>query len=360
MSISERLKELEDELHRTQKNKATEYHIGILKSKIAKLRRELLSPKKLGGEGGAKKGFSVRKSGDATAVIVGMPSVGKSTLLTKLTNAESKIADYAFTTLECIPGMLEYEGAHIQLLDLPGIIEGAAEGRGRGKEIISVVRSADIIIILLDVNGIDKYELICKELESFGIRLNKKQPDIVIRKLSQGGITITTSQKLTKMSNNEIKAVLNEYGIYNANVVFRGDYSLDELIDVLEGNRVYVPAIVVVNKIDLKPDISIPSEWIAIAAENGIGIEALKKEIYKKLNFIKIYTKRRGEKADIDEPLIIKKGATVGDVCDKLHRELRNEFKFALVWGKSAKHQGQRVGIDHILEDGDIVQIIKK
>ncbi len=251
MSISERLKELEDELRRTQKNKATEYHIGILKSKIAKLKRELLSPKKLGGGGGAKKGFDLKKNGDATVAIIGFPSVGKSTLLNKLTNAQSKIAAYAFTTLKCIPGIMEYKGAKIQILDIPGIIEGAKDGRGRGREVIAVARSVDLLIIMIEAGHPEHYEKMLRELEGFGIRVNKKAPDIFIGKTIRGGINIEHTIKLTKISKPEILAALNEYNYYNCNIVFRSDVTVDELIDVLEGNRVYLPAVITISKADL-------------------------------------------------------------------------------------------------------------
>lgn len=359
MGIQEKLAELEAELARTQKNKATEYHIGILKSKIAQLRRELLSPKKHGGGGG---GFDVRKSGDATVAIIGLPSVGKSTLLTKITHAESKIAAYAFTTLKCIPGIMEHKGARIQLLDLPGIIEGAKEGRGRGREVIAVARSSDLILMLVDALYPKQYDLIVSELEGFGMRLNKKPPDIVVKKTPRGGINIEHTVKLTKISEREIMAALNEYGYYSADVVFRQDAVVDDLIDVLEGNRVYLPAVVAVNKIDLvdKGEVRLPVEFIPISAEKGLNIGLLKERIHSRLNFIKVYTKRKGEKADLEEPLIVKRGTNVGIVCNVLHRDLRKEFKYALVWGRSVKHPGQRVGFEHTLEDGDIVQIVKR
>lgn len=362
MGIAERLKELEDELHRTQKNKATEYHIGVIKSKIAKLRRELVSPRKIGGGGGAKKGFDVKKSGDATVAIIGFPSVGKSTLLTKLTNAQSKIAAYAFTTLKCIPGIMEYKSAKIQVLDLPGIIEGAKDGRGRGREVIAVARSADLLLIMIEVGHPEHYEKILTELEGFGIRVNKKAPDISIGKAARGGITIEHTVKLTKISESEILAALNEYSYYSCNIVFRNDVTIDELIDVLEGNRVYLPAVITVSKSD-SGKLSLnayPKGAIPISAQNNLNISLLRDEIYDKLNLIKIYTKRHGEEADMNEPLIVRTGISVAKVCESLHRDLKNEFRYALIWGRSAKHPGQRVGIEHILQDGDIVQIVKK
>lgn len=103
---------------------ATEYHLGLLKAKLAKYRSQLLEPSKKSEKG---EGFDVLKSGDARVALIGFPSVGKSTLLSTLTHTESEAASYEFTTLTCIPGVIEYKGANIQLLDLPGIIEGAAQ-----------------------------------------------------------------------------------------------------------------------------------------------------------------------------------------------------------------------------------------
>ena len=116
---------------------ATEYHLGTLKAKLAKYRTELMEPTKKGEKG---EGFEVLKSGDARVAMIGFPSVGKSTLLSAITKTESEQASYEFTTLTCIPGVIEYKAANIQLLDLPGIIEGAAQGKGRGRQVIAVAR----------------------------------------------------------------------------------------------------------------------------------------------------------------------------------------------------------------------------
>ena len=96
-------------------------------------RQQLLEPTGKSGEKG--EGFDVMKSGDARVAMIGFPSVGKSTLLSSLTKTESVQAAYEFTTLTCIPGVIEHRGANIQLLDLPGIIEGAAQGKGRGRQV---------------------------------------------------------------------------------------------------------------------------------------------------------------------------------------------------------------------------------
>ncbi len=107
MAYEDKIKELEDEIARTKKNKATELHIGILKAKIAELRERDVTLKKGKAKG---LGFGVKKTGHATVVLVGLPSVGKSTLINALTNASSKVGAYDFTTLDVIPGMMSYGG----------------------------------------------------------------------------------------------------------------------------------------------------------------------------------------------------------------------------------------------------------
>ena len=139
-SIEQQIKNIEDEIFNTQKNKATEHHIGKLKAKLAKLRLEVEKRKSAGTKG---KGFTVKKQGDATVGLIGFPSTGKSTLLNKLTNANSLIGSYEFTTIDVIPGMMKFQGANIQILDLPGLITGASIGKGRGREILSAVRNVD-------------------------------------------------------------------------------------------------------------------------------------------------------------------------------------------------------------------------
>lgn len=133
MGVMEKIKEIEAEMARTQKNKATNYHLGTLKAKLARLRNELFVEQSGGGGSTSGEGFDVARNGDARVALIGFPSVGKSSLLNALTSTESEAAAYEFTTLTCIPGVLNYKGSKIQVLDLPGIIEGAAHGAGRGK-----------------------------------------------------------------------------------------------------------------------------------------------------------------------------------------------------------------------------------
>ncbi|MBU0527137.1 GTP-binding protein [Candidatus Micrarchaeota archaeon] len=355
MGIQEKIKDIEAEMAKTQVNKATEFHLGILKAKLAKLRRELTTPSGTSGGGG----FDIRKSGDATVVLIGLPSVGKSTLLNKLTDAKSEIAAYAFTTLKCIPGVMKYKDAKIQILDLPGIIEGAKDGKGRGREIIAVARNADLILMMVEATNIQQIKILESELYGFGIRLDKSPPRVSIAKNAKGGLEINSTVRLTKISRNEIKAAMTEYRIFNANIVLHENITIDEFIDVLEGNRAYMKSLKVLTKCDLSKN-ELPKGFVNISAGDKKSIEKLKKKLYTTLDLINIYTKRKGEKADLEEAMVVRNGITIGEVCERLHRDLRKNFRFALVWGKSVKHPAQRVGLSHILANGDIVQIVKR
>ena len=89
-----------------------------------------------------------------------------------------------------------------------------------------------------------------------------------------------------------------------------------------------------------------------------MGLDVLKDAMYDSLGFMNIYLKPQGGVADMDEPLIMRDFATIGDVCDRLHKDFRRKFRYARVWGDSAKHKGQRVGVDHMLMEGDLLTII--
>jgi small GTP-binding protein len=351
MDIAEQIRQLEEEIKKTPYNKATEHHIGRLKAKLARLKEEAEKQRKKSGG----PVFSIKKEGDATVVLVGFPSVGKSTLLNALTGAKSEVGDYDFTTLKPVPGMLEYRGAKIQIVDVPGLIEGASKGRGRGREIISAIRTADMIVIVTDVFNLYHIDVLKKELYEGGIRLDQKPPDVVIKKKERGGIKITSTVPLS-LDEQTIMGILREYRIHNADILIREDLTIDRLIDAILGNRVYIPSLTVVNKIDLM-EVDLPEDAVPVSAEKKINLDLLVEKIYEKLEFIRIYLKPPGSKPDYDEPLILRRGAKVEDVCRKLHRDMVENFKYARVWGKSVKFDGQRVGLDHVLEDEDVLTI---
>ena len=365
MSVVDKIKEIENEMARTQKNKATAYHLGTLKAKLAKLRRELLTPK--GGGGAAEVGFDVAKTGVARIGFVGFPSVGKSTLMSKLTGTFSAVAEYEFTTLTTVPGVLQYKGAKIQMLDLPGIIEGAKDGKGRGRQVIAVARTCSLIYIMLDVlKPLTHKRIIEKELEGFGIRLNAEPPNISFKKKDKGGISFTSTVNLTHLDGDAIKAILSEYRIHNADITFKCDATADDLIDIIEGNRIYMPAIYVLNKIDqitieeLDLIYKIPHA-VPISSHHEWNFDDLLEKTWEYLDLVRIYTKPRGQLPDYSAPVVLRRTrSSVEDFCNNIHKGILSQFKCALVWGSSVKHNPQKVGKEHILADEDVVQIIKK
>jgi len=362
--IEEQIKAIEDEIFNTKKNKATEHHIGKLKAKLARLKDESENRKRSGAKG---KGFSIKKSGDATVGIIGFPSIGKSTLLNQITGAQSKIGSYDFTTLKAIPGIMKHKGSDIQLLDLPGLIAGASKGRGRGREVLSAIRNVDLLLLMIDTQRPKDLEIIEKELYDAGLRLNQKKPDVVIKRRGNGGIIINSTVTLTNLNEKVLKSIISEF-VINADITIREDITEDRLIDSFSKSRVYVEALVVINKKDLvskemldetvkkleKKGLTV----LSISAKNGGGLDELRGAIFSHLKLTRVYMKPVGKKADYKQPLILKEGNVVEDACKKLHRDFKKKFRYAMVWGSSAKHAGQKVGLDHKLKDEDVLTIV--
>ncbi|ETO11947.1 hypothetical protein RFI_25428 [Reticulomyxa filosa] len=358
--ILEKIKEVEAEMARTQKNKATEHHLGLLKAKLSKFRTELMEPAKtVKGEG-----FDVMKSGDARCALIGFPSVGKSSFLNKVcTGTHSAEASYEFTTLTCIPGLLQYKDARIQILDLPGIIEGASKGKGKGRQVIGVARSADLVIMMLDgVRGEIQKKLLTKELEDCAIRLNQKQPDIYFKRQKSGGVKLTMTCRLTQLDEKLVRSILQQFKIHHCEIIIREDCSADQFIDVIEANRVYLPCLYVYNKIDnltieeLDEICRGQDHNVVCSVKLNLNIDFVLERLWNKLNMIRIYAKKKGSAPDLNEPVILRNGATIEHFCHSIHREMVAKFRYALVWGRSAKHRPQHVGLQHVLEDEDVVQ----
>lgn len=164
-----------------------------------------------------------------------------------------------------------------------------------------------------------------------------------------GGLNIVSTVELTHLDEKTIHSILSEYGIHSADVVLREDVTIDRFIDAMEPNRAYIPMTVVVNKIDLASEEQLAElkkklpDALFVSADDGIKMDELKERIFVDLDLIRLYLKPQGKKADMDEPLIIRKGSTIEDVARKLHRDFVKNFKFAKVWGKSVKFPGQKL-----------------
>ena len=368
MGIIDKIQAIEAEMARTQKNKATEHHLGLLKGKLARYRQQLLE-EAASSSGGGGSGFEVAKSGDARAVLIGYPSVGKSSLLGKITSTKSEVAHYSFTTLTSVPGVLKHEGAEIQIVDLPGIIYGASQGKGRGRQVVATARTADLVIMVLDATKSQhQRESLEAELEAVGIRLNCSPPNIHYRKRETGGVKVTfTAPPQGSLTEEAVKLLLKDYKVHNADVLVRdANASIDDFIDVINADhRNYIKCLYVYNKIDAVSleevdKLARQPNTVVVSCEMGLGMDDVVEQIWYQLNLSRVYTKKRGIKPTFDDPLVVRSGSSIGDLCHSVHRDFKDKFKYALVWGSSAKHSPQKCGLSHVIDDEDVVTLFTK
>jgi small GTP-binding protein len=346
---------VEKEIFDTPYDKSSQFHHGVLKAKLSRF-RDMLEEKISGGAGGGV-GYAIKHSGDASVVLVGLPSVGKSTLLNAVTNAESKVANYDFTTLGVIPGMMEYKGVRIQILDLPGIIEGAAGGKGFGKKVLSVVRAANLVVLMTDIQRLNWLKKVEQELENAGIRLNKKPPKIHIHRADRGSIQIVDPFKT--IPKEHLEEIAKEMGFDNA-IIQIGEKleNVDRYIDGLSKSRTYLPLVEVVTKIDTIKNYELritnlkKEGVIAVAANENIGVDEFKEAVWKGLGMVRVYLKReRTSEADKQEPLIMKRGQTLEMVLKKISNQMSQDITRVFIWGKEAKFQGQEVSFKYLVFD---------
>jgi len=354
--IYEQIESIQKEIRETPYHKGTEHHIGMLRARIARLKDKIIENEAKGGSGGGE-GYAIKKHGDATVVLVGPPSVGKSTLINKLTNANSKTAEYSFTTVSVIPGMMDYKNARIQILDVPGLIEGAEVGKGRGREVLSVVRGCDLIVLMTDVTKKGTIKAIRDSLEKNGIRINKTPPKITLKKTVAGGLEVKSNLKQT-LSKEHIKAIAAEMGFKNGEITLESKINTEQLIDSLSHNRVYIPAIVVINKADLAKQLPALPHATYLVAEKGEGVEELKEKIYRALAFITVFLIKKDEEPNNNTPVIVKKGTTLQDIADGIGNKFAENITAAQIWGQGAKFKGQEVALSTEAKDGVVVKFV--
>jgi uncharacterized protein len=214
-------------------------------------------------------------------------------------------------------------------------------------------------------------DILTRELETMGIRLNREPPGISFTKKSIGGVKFNATCPLTKMGDDPRETatrILSSYRIHNAEVLFREDCTVDDLIDTIEGNRRYLQCLYVYNKIDTLSidevdELARKPDSVVISVHMKLNLECMLLRMWQYLSLCRIYTKRRGVQPDLEEPIVLtskRHGLDVKAACKSISRELLDVFNFALVWGRSAKHTPQRVGLNHILQDEDVIQIVPK
>ena len=250
--------------------------------------------------------FDIKKSGDARIALFGMTNVGKSTLMNAITNSKSKTGNFSTTTMSALGGTCMYEGVQIQLVDLPGFVYYNDDWK-INKQIIRVSRTSDAVVIVIELDS---------EV--------KAQYDFLVEQLQKADIIMDGVPVIP------IKIIAT-----------KGDLPYSkEHFELLKSYCAY--------------------DIIPITIKNEKSLKDLKKSLYDLVEIMKIYTKRHHYKPNLNTPFVVHISATVGKIAKKVHKDFFTDFNYAKVWGKSVEFDGKRVGIDHELMDGDIVEIFLK
>ena len=304
----EKIEALEEMFALMPKHKGTDRLRAELRTKIAKFYEEAEKRPFV-----AKKGsqlYYVRKEGAGQVGLVGLPNVGKSQLVSMLTLAAPQVADYPFTTQLPIPGMMEYENVQIQLVDLPAITAPEVSSW-----LPNIVKNADLLLIVVDVtqDPVAQLEAVIEWLAKHRMAVSNELEGASGRDdPCQEGAWWSPTRWTLRMLGGKPESLVSRCG----------------------GRFTVVP----------------------VSARRGDGLEQLREGIYKALDVVRVYTKPPGGKADLTEPSVVRRGSTVGDVAETVHKDFARNLKYAQVWG-SGKFDGQRVRRDYILQDGDIVEL---
>ncbi|MFX1393106.1 MAG: GTPase [Promethearchaeota archaeon] len=374
-SLDEKIKRLEEFLSLVPKHKATEKIVALNRSRLSKLKRQQEEHKQRLKSIGKKSPFSIKKEGIQIILIseYHTPGVGKTTLLNYLTGAaKDKIGK--FTSIPEI-GIYEYIKIRFQIVDMPSIMEGASKGVGNGKEILSQIRSSDLLCLCIDLSREIETQMnsLLKELSNADIKINVPPPPINIEKTGANKIQIfyltneAHNNENIEDLNEKIREVVQEAGIRNAVVKIYGIIDLSQIVDALTPSVVYKNAIVLGTKGDLphtKATFKVLKRKYLDKFPLIIGTSIHKRNfpenfgeiILKFLKKIKIYTMNVSGRL-AEKPLIIDEGATVKDIALKIHRSFLELFDYAVVVRESARQKRKKVGLDYILEDNDIIEI---
>ncbi len=370
-SIEEQIVHLERFVGVVVKHKGVENHLRMAKQKLKRLKatqEKMRQAKKGSGER-----WLVPKGEDAQIAIIGIVNSGKSSVLNVLAGSDSaaKVGAYPFTTVKPEVGSTTARGARLQLVELPAVVEGSVRGEMSGKLVLAGIRNSDCVILAIDLsqNPIEQLELVLKELSIGKIRLNTNRPPVTIEKVGSGNIQIFNSHHYEGKGNDEIIEIMRTKGYMNVIVRFHGSTTIDQFFDALDYTISYLPAIIFGTKGDLQGSKSnysilanyisenqLPFKLIPVSSTNKEGFDDIEEDIFEKLGKIRIYT--RNNVGDIAErPIILDQGSTIENAIEVLSKKMLRFFRFARIWGKSAKFDGEKVGLDRTLQDGDVIQV---
>ncbi|MFC2072452.1 GTPase [Chloroflexota bacterium] len=301
----EKIAALEEMLAIMPKHKGTDHLRAELRRRIAKLTQA--SDKKAATQ---RASMVILKEGAAQIAVVGHPNVGKSQLVSSITNASPTVAEYPFTTHTATPGMMEFENIQIQLIDTPPLVAQSTEFW-----LPPTLMRADALLVIVDLSNDP-----LAQIEAITAELGKMRIGIIDTKTEDDENGILRRKKALLIGNK---------------------------IDMIQANQNYTA-------LQNKYKDQLP--MVTISAKKGIGLKELKLKIYQMLDIIRVYTKTPGQKPDFNDPIILERGSTLEDAATAVHKDFRAKLKYARVWG-SGKHDGVMVKRDHVLQDGDIIEL---
>jgi hypothetical protein len=365
----ERLQRMEEFLSLVPKHKGTLKLRGQIKKQMAMMRKEMEEKKrKKAGRGGPK--YFVEKEGASQVVLLGLTNVGKSSLLSAVTNAKVDVSPSPYTTREPVPGTMAYQDIQFQIVEAPALMEGSADGRAWGLQTLALARNADSLILMVDLSHdpIGQLSLILGEMKKARILFTKPRGRVEIeRKFVGAGLRIILIGTLVDCNMKDVEYLLKGYRIMDAVVKISGEVTLDDVEDAIFESTVYKPAVIVANKIDLEDaELNLKSletyvggtlPILAVSCERGYGLDRLGKVVFETLDVIRVYTKEPSEKEFSKKPFILKRGATVYDLAKNIHSDFSEKFSYAKVWAQRLTFSPQKVGSSFVLDDGDVVEI---
>ncbi|CAM9639442.1 unnamed protein product [Discosporangium mesarthrocarpum] len=220
--------------------------------------------------------------------------------------------------------------------------------------------------------GVNNHRAILeRELETVGLRLNKRPPNVYFRKKKDGGVKFNSTLALTKLGSDPahtVKRVLSEYKIHNCEVLVREDVGVDDIVDVIQGNRKYIKCLYVYNKVDMitiedMDKLAREPNSIVVSVHMQLNLDSLLECMWDYMGLIRVFTKKKGHPPDFSDPVILSSergGVLVKSAAQHISKEMVEVFNYALVWGRSTKHDPQRCGLAHSLMDEDVLQIVPK
>lgn len=372
-TIEDQILHLEKFLGVVVKHKGVENLLNTAKKKLKKLKAQLEKKAELEKKRGGGETWLVPKGDDGQLVLCGMTNSGKSTILNVISDSEAaKIANYPFTTVRPKVSSITAKGARLQLVELPSLVKNSSRGEMQGKLVLAGIRASDCVIITINLaeDPIQQLELVLDEINKSKVRLNVDRPMVHIEKTGSGNIQVFNDHFYIDGDKETITDLLRTSGYTNAIIRFYGEVKVNQLLDSLDRSVTYLSAVIFATKGDLegsKRNYKKLKDFIktsglkfpiyAVSQNHKESYEGLKEQLFQALRRIRVYTKQPDGKVN-QKPIVLEsEKCFVSDATRAVSKEFLKHFRFCRIWGKSANFDGEKVGLDHKLTDGDIVQI---